>query len=176
MILEYGGTLPDIDPEAFIEQTAIVIGDVVIGAKSSVWFYAVVRGDENYIRVGEKTNIQDGTVVHVTHDTGPTNIGSETTIGHRAIIHGCAIGDHSLIGMGATILDGAEIGDHCLVAAGAVVPPGLKAKSGSLVVGVPAKVVGEVKQHHLDLIDEGLHHYSQLGAHYPGRNTPRPGK
>lgn len=171
MILEYQGVLPKVHDSAFIEETALVIGDVEIGAESSVWFHTVVRGDVNYIRIGERTNIQDQCMVHVTHKTHPTRIGSETTIGHRVVVHGCVVGDHSLLGMGAIILDGAEIGDYCLVAAGSVVPPGMKVPDRTLVVGAPAKPVREVRESDLKLIDNGLHQYLRLSKEYRNRSS-----
>ena len=121
MIIAYQGQQPRLGPEVFIENSAMVIGDVELGAGSSVWFNAVVRGDVNYIRVGERTNIQDLCMVHVTLDKWPTIIGSGVTMGHRAVIHGARVGDQCLIGMGAIILDGAEIGDQSIIAAGALV-------------------------------------------------------
>jgi carbonic anhydrase/acetyltransferase-like protein (isoleucine patch superfamily) len=174
MILPFLGTVPAVHPEAYVDQSALVIGDVVIGAESSVWFHTVVRGDDNFIRIGERTNIQDLAMVHITHETAPTRIGSETTVGHRAVIHGATVGDHCLIGMGAIVLDGAEIGDHCLVAAGAVVPPGFKAPARSLIAGLPAKVVREINDSHLKLINDSLHQYLRLQKSYRDRNSPRP--
>ena len=173
MILAFNGVRPQVHADAFVEETALVIGDVVLGAESSVWFHTVVRGDDNFIRIGERTNIQDLAVVHITHETAPTRIGSEVTVGHRAVIHGAVIGDHCLIGVGAIVLDNAEIGDHCLVAAGAVVPPGFKAPARSLIAGLPARVVREVTDAHLKLIDDSLHQYLRLQKSYRERNSPR---
>src|SRR4030095_3792021 len=104
-------------PTAFVDGSAQVIGDVEIGAESSVWMHAVVRGDVNVIRIGARSNVQDGTVVHVMHDNHPTHIGDDVTLGHGAIVHGCTIGNRVLIGMGATLLNGAVVGDDCIVAA-----------------------------------------------------------
>jgi gamma-carbonic anhydrase len=173
VILAFQGARPQVHPDAFVEETALVIGDVVLGAESSVWFHTVVRGDDNFIRIGERTNLQDLVMVHITHETAPTRIGSEVTVGHRAVIHGATIGDHCLIGMGAIVLDQAEIGDHCLVAAGAVVPPGFKAPARSLIAGLPAKVVREVNEAHLKLIDDSLHQYLRLQKAYRERNSAR---
>ena len=174
MIVPYKGLVPDIHESAFVEITAVVAGDVVIGANSSVWFHTVVRGDENYIRIGERTNIQDLSVVHITHETAPTVIGSEVTIGHSAVVHGCTIGDHTLIGMGSVVLDKAEIGDNCLVGAGSVVPPGMKVPNNSLVMGVPAKVVREVRESDIKLINDSLYQYLGLMKDYGDRNSERP--
>src|SRR3954464_3555537 len=124
MLRTFRGILPTVDPSAYLDQSAQVIGDVHIGPESSVWMSVVIRGDLNAIRIGARTNVQDGTVVHVQAGTHPTAIGDEVTIGHGAIVHGCTVEDRCLIGMGATILDGARIGRGSLVGAGALVTPG----------------------------------------------------
>jgi carbonic anhydrase/acetyltransferase-like protein (isoleucine patch superfamily) len=123
-----------------------VIGDVVIGPDSSVWFGAVVRGDIHSIRVGARTNLQDHCVVHVTRHRFPVEIGDEVTVGHRATVHGCRVGDGALVGIGAIVLDGAEIGEGALVGAGAVVPPGMRIPPFVLVRGVPARVVRTLEE------------------------------
>ena len=143
MIRAYKGTMPKIDDSVYMDESAIVIGDVEIGAKSSLWCNAVVRGDVHYIRIGERTNVQDNSVLHVTKDTYPLIIGSDITIGHSVTLHGCRVRDRCLIGMGAIILDNADIGEDSLVAAGALVTEGMKVPPGSLLMGVPAKVVRE---------------------------------
>jgi len=140
LILPYRGMHPRIDERAYLAPTAVVIGDVVIGPQSSVWFHAIVRGDVEKIRIGRRTNVQDSAVVHVTRDTWSTLIGDDVTLGHHATVHGCTIGNRVLVGIGAIVLDGAEIGDDCLIAAGALVPPGMKVPPRSLVSGVPGKV------------------------------------
>jgi gamma-carbonic anhydrase len=168
LILAFQGTVPQIHAEAFIEQSAQVIGDVVIGAQSSVWFYSVIRGDVNYIRIGERTNIQDCCMVHVTLNKFPTFIGSDTTVGHRALIHGAKVGDHCLIGMGAILLDGVEIGDYSLVGAGAVVPPGMKVPPRTLVMGVPAKVVRAMTEEDIERIKHQGLEYLSLAKRYQG--------
>ena len=111
MILDYKGVMPKIADGVFIDESAFVIGDVELGSGVNIWFYSVVRGDVNYIKIGDRTNIQDQCVVHVTRKTFPTIIGNDVTLGHRALVHGCVIGDRALIGMGAIVLDGAKIGD-----------------------------------------------------------------
>lgn len=126
-----------------MDESAIVIGDVWVGAQSSLWCNAVVRGDVHYIRIGERTNVQDNCVLHVTKDTYPLVIGDDITIGHSVTLHGCTVKDRCLIGMGAIILDNAEIGEDSLVAAGALVTEGMKVPPGSLLMGVPARVVRE---------------------------------
>lgn len=139
MLKSYRGTSPQIAPDAFIEDTAQVIGDVIIGEMSSLWFHVVVRGDVNFIRIGARTNVQDGTVIHVSHKTHPTWIGDDVTIGHNVTLHGCRIGNRCLIGMGAIVMDGVEIGDDSMVAAGALVVPGTVVPSGTLFAGAPAR-------------------------------------
>ena len=132
-----------IDPTAFIARGAIVLGDVHLGAESSVWYNAVLRGDTDRIAIGDQSNIQDLTMIHA--DPGAPNvIGSEVTIGHRCVLHGVRIADRSLIGMGAVLLGGSENGEEALVAAGAVVREGFRVPSGTLVAGVPAKVIREL--------------------------------
>lgn len=140
MIRPYRGIVPTVAADAFVDPSAQVIGDVVLGEASSLWMNVVVRGDVNYIRVGARSNIQDGTIVHVMRDTHPTVIGEDVTIGHSATIHGCTIDDRVLVGMGAIVLNGARIGSDSIVAAGALVVEGAQIPPGSLVMGSPAKV------------------------------------
>ena len=129
-----------VDPSAYVDQSAQVIGDVEIGPESSIWMGAVVRGDVNVIRIGARSNVQDGSIVHVMHDTHPTRIGDDVTIGHAAVVHGCTIADRVLVGMSATILNGAVIGEDSIVAAGSLVTEGMVVPPRSMVMGVPAKV------------------------------------
>lgn len=140
MILDYKGISPQLDASVFLAPGACVIGDVQIGENSSLWFNVVVRGDVNFIRIGRRSNIQDGSVVHVTRDTHPTVIGDDVTVGHNVTLHGCTVHDGSLVGIGATILDGAVIGASSLVAAGSVVAPGTQIPPRSLVMGQPGLV------------------------------------
>ena len=144
MILEHNGIAPQIDPSVFLAPSACVIGDVQIGEKSSLWFNVLVRGDVNYIRIGKRTNIQDGTVIHVTLKTHPTVIGDDVSIGHSVTLHGCNIQDRCLIGIGAIILDGVEVGESSMVAAGSLLTPGTKIPPRSLVMGSPARVKKEL--------------------------------
>src|ERR1044071_8652926 len=137
---KYLGRTPDTARAAFVAANATVLGDVTLGANSSVWYGCVLRGDINSIAIGEGSNVQDGTIVHLADDYG-VRVGRHTTIGHAAIIHACDIGDECLIGMGATILDGARIGDRCIVGANALVTQRLVAPPGSMILGAPAKVV-----------------------------------
>ena len=140
MIHTYQGTRPMLHPSVYVAEGAHIIGDVEIGKDSSVWFNTIIRGDVNYIRIGERTNVQDNCVLHVTHDTYPLIIGSSVTIGHGAIVHAATVKDFCLIGMGATVLDNATIGSYSLIAAGALVLDNFEVPEGSLVAGVPGRV------------------------------------
>jgi carbonic anhydrase/acetyltransferase-like protein (isoleucine patch superfamily) len=144
MIRPFRGKHPQIHPTAFVEASAQIIGDVHIGAESSVWFNAVVRGDVFHIRIGERTNVQDGTVIHVSNGVHATILEDEVTIGHNVTLHGCHVERGSLIGIGAIVMDGARVGASSLVAAGALVSPGTVIPPRSLVMGVPAKVKREL--------------------------------
>jgi carbonic anhydrase/acetyltransferase-like protein (isoleucine patch superfamily) len=145
MIIEVNGKSPRVAKDVFIATDADVIGDVEIGEGSSIWFGAVLRGDENSIRIGSYTNIQDLVVIHVT-ERDPVEVGSHVTVGHRAIVHACKIGDNSLIGMGSIVMDGAVIGEYSLIGAGSVVTEGTVIPPGSLAFGVPAKVRRELTE------------------------------
>ncbi len=140
MLRPFRGHVPVVDPAAYIDVSAQVIGQVEVGAESSVWMNVVIRGDVNHITIGRRTNVQDGTVVHVMTGTHPTRVGDDVTIGHGAIIHGCTIGDRVLVGMGAIVLNGAVIGNDCIVGAGALITENTVVPPGSMVLGMPAKV------------------------------------
>ena len=140
MLRAFKGQLPRVDLTAYVDQSAQVIGDVEIGAESSVWMNVVVRGDVNTIRIGKRTNIQDLTMVHVMREKHPTVIGDQVTIGHSAVVHGVTIGDRVLIGMAAILLNGVEIDSDCIVAAGTLLTEGTKIPARSLVMGRPGKV------------------------------------
>jgi carbonic anhydrase/acetyltransferase-like protein (isoleucine patch superfamily) len=140
MLRPFRAVHPTVDPSAFVDVSAQVIGDVHIGAESSVWMNVVIRGDVHYIRIGARTNIQDGTIVHVMRDTYPTVIGDDVTIGHGAVVHGTIIENRCLIGMGAILLNGCRIGTGSIVAAGALLPEGMVVPPGSMVMGMPAQV------------------------------------
>jgi carbonic anhydrase/acetyltransferase-like protein (isoleucine patch superfamily) len=140
MLRPFRSIHPTVHPSAYVDVSAQVIGDVHIGAESSVWMNVVVRGDVNYIRIGARTNVQDLTMVHVMRNTNPTVIGDDVTIGHSAVIHGCTIDNRCLIGMGAILLNGCRIGEGSIVAAGALVTEGMVVPPGSMVMGTPAKV------------------------------------
>ncbi|KGG81516.1 hypothetical protein Y919_00715 [Caloranaerobacter azorensis H53214] len=158
MLKEYEGKKPKVHDSCFIADGVEIIGDVEIGENTSIWYNTVIRGDENSIKIGKYTNIQDGCVIHISKEY-ETIIGDYVTIGHKAIIHACKIGDNVLIGMGAIILDGAEIEDNVLVGAGSIVTPGKKIPSGTLVLGSPAKVVRKLN-------DEEINHLKQSAVDY----------
>jgi carbonic anhydrase/acetyltransferase-like protein (isoleucine patch superfamily) len=140
-VRSYGDARPRVDASVWLAPGSIVIGDVEIGADSSVWYGAVIRGDVNFVRIGRATNIQDNSVLHVEHGEYPCVLGDEVTVGHQAMVHACTVRDGALIGIGAIILDGAEIGEEALVGAGAIVTPGTVVPDGVLVLGAPARVV-----------------------------------
>ncbi len=140
MLRPYRGVLPRVHPTAFVDDSAQVIGDVEIGEESSVWMTVVIRGDVHRIRIGRRSNLQDGTVVHVMNGTHPTTLGDNVTVGHAALLHGCTIDDRCLIGMGAILLNGAHIGTDSIVAAGTLVVEEMKVPPRSLVMGSPGRV------------------------------------
>lgn len=159
---------PDVDTTTFVDDTALVLGDVQIGKNSSIWPLTVIRGDVNAIQIGNNTNIQDNSVLHVTHD-GPYNlggfdliIGNNVTVGHRVTLHGCHVGDSCLIGMGATIMDGAVIEANTLIGAGSLVTPNKHLESGYLWIGSPARKVRKLTDEEIESIEYSAQHYVQL--------------
>jgi carbonic anhydrase/acetyltransferase-like protein (isoleucine patch superfamily) len=152
MLRPYRGQVPRVHPSAFIDDSAQVIGDVEIGEESSVWMCVVIRGDVNRIRIGRRSNIQDGTIVHVMKDTHPTVIGDNVTIGHGAVVHGCTIEDRCLVGMGAILLNGVTVGSGSIIAAGTLLPEGTQVPPRSLVMGSPGKVRRTLSDADLDEI------------------------
>ncbi len=169
MIRPYQGVSPVLHASVYAAESAEIIGDVAIGAESSVWFHTVVRGDVNTIRIGQRTNVQDGCVLHVRGETGPLVIGSDVTLGHGAIVHACTVGDHCLIGMGAIVLDNAEINPYTLVAAGAVVRTSARFPGGVLVAGVPAKIVRDLTPEERTMIEESARSYVAYARTYKGQ-------
>ena len=165
-VLKYRNNFPQIHPSVFLADGSRVIGDVEIGADSSIWFNAVVRGDIRFIRIGSRTNIQDNCTVHVTTATHETIIGNSVTVGHRAILHGCTVHDDVLIGMGSIVMDGAVVHSLSLVAAGALVPPGMVVPEGMLVAGVPAKIIRPLRQQERDNILFSATHYCDIVKGY----------
>lgn len=156
----------------YIAPGAQVIGSVVLGAGASLWFNCILRADDERIEIGSGSNVQDGTVIHA--DPGsPTLVGREATVGHMVMLHSCVIGDESLIGNGAIVLDRARIGRHCIVAAGSLVPPDRAVPDGSVVMGAPAKLVREVNAQDLAMIAQGAAHYRERMQHY--RRLLKPG-
>lgn len=166
MLLSHRGRLPRVAPTAFVENSAMVIGDVALGDFSSVWFNVVIRGDVNSIRIGARSNIQDGTVVHVTRQTHSTVIGNDVTIGHNVTLHGCEIGDRCLVGMGAVILDGATVGPDAMVAAGAVVTPDTVIPPRTLAMGSPARVRRELTDDEVDRLKQSAANYIEYMQDY----------
>lgn len=165
MIHEFEGQIPKIHRDSFIASSADIIGDVVIGEYSNIWFGTVLRGDMNFLSVGTHTNIQDNSTVHNDHDF-PAIIGDYVTIGHNCIIHGCKISNNTLIGMGSTILNGAEIGEYTIIGAGSLVTQGKKIPGGVLCMGVPAKVVRELTIQEKESIKNSAQHYVELSMKY----------
>ncbi len=165
-ILPYRGVLPTIATGAFIAETAVVIGDVEIGPRSSLWYGTVVRGDVNKIRIGSDTNIQDGTVVHVDRKKYGAFIGDRITIGHMAMIHACTLEDDCFVGMKACVMDGAVVESGAMVAAGALVVPGKRVRGGELWGGVPAKPLRMLQDAELAGFRAGAEKYAQLAAEY----------
>ena len=146
LILPVQGKLPQIGPDCFLADNATIVGDVTLGRECTVWFNAVIRGDVNSIRIGDKTNVQDGAVLHCTYQKAATTIGSRVSIGHKAIVHGCTVEDDVLIGMGAIVMDHAVVGAGCIIAAGAVVLENTQCEPGYLYAGVPARRIKPVSK------------------------------
>ena len=166
MIKPYRGVLPTIASSAFIEDTAVIIGDVSIHPESSVWFNTVIRGDVHYIRIGHRTNIQDLSLLHVTHDLYPLVIGDDVTVGHHVVLHGCTIHDRVLIGMGSIVMDGATIEEDCIIGAGALITKGTVIPSHSLALGSPARVKRPLSEKELAWIKESANNYVRYARQY----------
>ena len=167
-IRDFKGISPDIHATAYIDDTAVIIGDVSIGEDSSIWPMTVARGDVHSIKIGARTNIQDACVLHVTHDGEfspggyPLTVGDDVTVGHRVTLHACTVGNFCLIGMSATIMDGAVLGDHVIVGAGSLVPTGKQLESGYLYVGSPVKRVRVLNEKERAFLEYSAKHYSHL--------------
>ncbi|WP_020403893.1 gamma carbonic anhydrase family protein [Gracilimonas tropica] len=166
MIYEFLKQTPQFDETVFVAPSADIIGDVTLGKESSVWFNVTIRGDVNYIRIGDKSNIQDNVCIHVMNQTGPTVIGNEVTIGHGAVVHGCTIKDRVLIGINATILDKAVIEPDVIVAAGSLVPPGKKLESGYMYMGSPVEKVRKLTVEELASIPKYAANYVKYSRAY----------
>lgn len=160
LVRPFEGRHPSIDPEAWIAENAVIIGDVEIGPKANIWYNVVLRGDVNHIRIGELTNIQDGAVVHVNQTPShPTIIEDHVTVGHSSTIHGCTLKRYCLIGIGANVLNGAVVGEGALVAAGSLVREGQEIKPYTLYAGVPAKEMRPLKDEERKLVEHQCDHY-----------------
>ena len=166
MIRPFRGLMPRIAASAYIDASAQVIGDVVIGERSSVWPNVAIRGDVNYIRIGEETSIQDNSVLHVDHGRFPCIVGNRVTVGHRVVLHGCEVEDEALIGIGAVVLNGAKIGGGAVVAAGALVPEGMEVPANTLVMGAPAKVRRQVSPEEQERFRKNYQNYVAIAAIY----------
>ena len=172
MIREFNKKKPQIDASAYVAEAAVIIGDVSLAADVSVWPMCVLRGDVNSISIGRATNVQDGTVLHVTHDGPytpggiPLIIGEGNTIGHKAMLHACTIEDYSLIGMNAIVLDGAVIESNVMLGAGSLVPPGKRLQAGYLYVGSPAKQIRRLTDKELEMLAYSADHYVRLKNRY----------
>lgn len=165
-ILPFRGVYPKISSTTFISDGVYIIGDVVIGEHSSVWFGTVIRGDVNYIRIGDYVSIQDGSILHVTTEKHPLEVGNRVVVGHRVVLHGCKVGSNVLIGMGSVIMDGVVIGDNCIIAAGTLITQNKVIPDNSLVLGNPGKIVRKVDDLMLKKVDEGIENYKRLVAQY----------
>ena len=172
MLRQFKNSQPVVGKNVFIDESAIVIGDVDIGDNVSIWPTTVVRGDVESIRIGAGTNVQDGSVLHVSHagdysaEGHPLTIGKGVTIGHRAVVHACTVGDYCLIGIGAIIMDDAVLEDYVMLGAGALVPPGKKLEGGYLYVGAPAKQVRPLKESEKEFLEYSYKHYIHLKDEY----------
>jgi carbonic anhydrase/acetyltransferase-like protein (isoleucine patch superfamily) len=165
MLYRYGGKDPNVDSSVFVAPGAHIIGDVTIGEESTVWFNAVLRGDEGPISIGKKCSIQDNVTAHL-YEGFPLVIEDEVTVGHNAILHGCTVKKRCIIGMGSTILDGAEIGEESIIGANTLIPSGKKIPPRSLVVGSPGKVIREITDKDVELIQLSIDTYVQKGKEY----------
>ncbi len=166
MIKPFQKTHPTIHETAFVAENSVIIGDVLIGEQASVWYGSILRGDVNYIRIGNRTNIQDGSVIHVSSKTHPTILEDEITVGHRVTLHGCYIERGCLIGIGAIILDGVRVGEKSLVAAGSLLTPNTIIPPRSLVMGTPAKVKRELSDDEIANLEKSWRNYVLLSEVY----------
>jgi len=159
VIATLGDKAPRVDPSAFVVDSAVVVGDVVLGPEASVWFHAVVRGDVERVRIGARSNVQDNATIHVTRGRWPTVVGDFVTIAHAAVLHGCTIGDHCLVGIGAIVLDGVVVESECLIGAGALVTPGTRIPPRSLVLGSPARRVRDLSEDEIGRLHQSARSY-----------------
>lgn len=171
MIYEFLSQSPQFDESVFIAPSADLIGEVTVGKESSIWFNTTIRGDVNWIEIGNRTNVQDNTCIHVMNRTGPTSIGSEVTIGHNAMVHGCTIHNRVIIGIQAVVLDKAVVEPEVIVAAGSLVPPGKTLKSGYMYMGSPVRQVRKLTQEEIDSIKQHADNYVRYSRAYKQLDT-----
>lgn len=170
MIHSFLGKSPNIHKTAFVVDSADIIGDVTMGEQSSAWFNVTIRGDVNRITIGDRSNVQDNVCIHVMHQTGPTLIGNDVTIGHGAVVHGCTIGDRVLVGMNATILDKVVVEPDVIIAAGTLVPPNKTLESGYMYMGSPAKAVRKLSDKEIESIKYYANNYVKYSRAYTGED------
>jgi len=166
IVRAFDGATPQIGADTFLAETAVVVGDVHIGARSSVWYGTVLRGDVFHIRIGDEVSLQDNTVVHVTSGRHPTLVGDRVTVGHSVVLHGCTVGDDCIIGMGAVVMDRAVIGKYSIVGAGALVTPGTVIEDGQLVLGSPARAKRALTEEERAWVGSSAQHYVDLASRY----------
>lgn len=174
----FEGHAPKIAATVYIDDTALIIGNVEIGEDSSIWPYVVIRGDVHSIRIGKRCSVQDGSVIHVTHpglyhpEGFLTTVGNDVTVGHKVVLHGCAIADHCLIGMGSILMDGAVVESHVIIGAGTLVPPGKVLEGGYLYMGAPAKCIRKLTEQEHEQLAYSASHYVELKNRHQGKNIP----
>jgi carbonic anhydrase/acetyltransferase-like protein (isoleucine patch superfamily) len=168
VILPVKGKSPSWEDDCFIAENATIVGDVIMGNNCSVWFNAVIRGDVNYIKIGNNSNIQDGAVIHCTYNGAATNIGNYVSIGHNALVHGCTLQDHSLVGMGAIVMDNAVVEEYVIIGAGSVVLENTRCESGFLYAGTPAKKIKPLTDEQRALLDKLPDNYVMYSGWFKG--------
>ncbi|PTX14622.1 carbonic anhydrase/acetyltransferase-like protein (isoleucine patch superfamily) [Pontibacter mucosus] len=169
VILPVKGVRPQMGEGCWIAENATIVGDVVMGDECSVWFNAVIRGDVNSIRIGNKTNIQDGAVIHCTYERAATTIGNNVSIGHNAIVHGCTVHDNALVGMGSIVMDNAVVEQNCIVAAGAIVLENTVCESGWIYAGIPARKVKQLSQEQIEGLARTANNYVMYSSWFSGK-------
>ena len=168
LILPVKEKKPQLGDDCFVAENATIVGDVIMGSECSVWFNAVIRGDVNSIKIGSKTNIQDGAVIHCTYEKASTTVGNNVSIGHRAIVHGCTVEDNVLIGMGAIVMDKAVVEENCIIAAGAVVLENTLCESGHIYAGVPARKVKQLTAEQIERQKKTANNYIMYSSWFSG--------
>jgi carbonic anhydrase/acetyltransferase-like protein (isoleucine patch superfamily) len=166
IIRKFKDKTPKVGEDTFVAESAVLIGDVEVGERSSIWYGVVMRGDVHHIRVGSEVSVQDNAVIHVTSGVHPTIVGDQVTIGHSVVLHGCTVGSRCIIGMGSVVMDRAQIGENCVVGAGALVTPGTRIPDGHLAIGSPAQPKRRLTDDELAWIRSSAEHYVRLAATY----------